>query len=177
MGVEQVVKVLEIANNNLPLVEHKCERLKREVDDLEANKHNSARILQDLSDQISYLRKICKEQRLDLTKIQLQKVRIQGLVDNFQNDNEEYIKIKKTVEEQVESVLSDRKMLLKLEVLSLTESIRQNLDKYGSLIYQNTPQNAASTDYSNSQYYAAFFLWTTAAIPITELHRYAIGGI
>ena len=163
MGVEQVVKVLEIANNDLPLVEHKCERLKREVDDLEANKHNSARILQDLSDQISYLRKICKEQRLDLTKIQLQKVRIQGLVDNFQNDNEEYIKIKKTVEEQVESVLSDRKMLLKLEVLSLTESIRQNLDKYGSLIYQNTPQNAASTDYSNSQYYAAFFLWTTGS--------------
>ena len=38
MGVEQVVKVLEIANNDLPLVEHKCERLKREVDDLEAKK-------------------------------------------------------------------------------------------------------------------------------------------
>src|ERR1051325_6809042 len=31
MGVEQVVRLLEIANNDLPLVEHKCERLKREV--------------------------------------------------------------------------------------------------------------------------------------------------
>ena len=64
MGVEQVIRLLKIANNDLPLVEHKCERLKREVDDLEANKHNSARILQEISDQISYLRKICKEQRL-----------------------------------------------------------------------------------------------------------------
>jgi hypothetical protein len=49
MGVEQVVKVLEIANNDLPLVEHKCERLKREADEIEANTHNSARILQKLS--------------------------------------------------------------------------------------------------------------------------------
>ena len=49
-----VIRVLEIANNDLPLVEHKYERLKREVDDLEADKHNSARILQDLSDQITY---------------------------------------------------------------------------------------------------------------------------
>ena len=36
MGVEQVVKLLEIANNDLPTVEHKYERLKREVDDIEA---------------------------------------------------------------------------------------------------------------------------------------------
>ena len=53
MDVPSVIRVLEIANNDLPLVEYKCERLKREVDDLEANKHNSARILQELSDQIT----------------------------------------------------------------------------------------------------------------------------
>ena len=83
MGVEQVVNLLKIANNDLPLVEHKCERLKREVDDLEANKHNSARILQDLSDQIATMRKTldqyqssCNEQRLELTKLQTQKIRL-----------------------------------------------------------------------------------------------------
>ena len=42
-----VIRLLEIANNDLPLVEHKCERLKREVDDLEAEKRNSARIFQE----------------------------------------------------------------------------------------------------------------------------------
>ena len=54
-------------------MEHKCERLKREVDDLEANKHNSARILQEISDQISICSKrklYAREQRLELTKIQ-----------------------------------------------------------------------------------------------------------
>ena len=61
----------------------------------------------------------CKEQRLELTKYRLQKVRLEGLVDNFQNDNEEYIKIRNTVEEKVHSVLSDKKMLLKLALLSL----------------------------------------------------------
>jgi competence protein ComGF len=64
----------------------------KEKYDLEANKHNSARILQEISDQIATMRKTldqyqlsCKEERLELTKIQLQKVRLQGLVDNFQN--------------------------------------------------------------------------------------------
>ena len=68
MGVEQIINLLKIANNDRPLVQHKCERLKREVDDLEANKHNSARIFQEISDQITYLRKICKELRLELTR-------------------------------------------------------------------------------------------------------------
>ena len=70
MGVEQVVNLLKIANNDLPLVEHKCERLKREADDIEAEKHSSARILQEISDQIATMRKTldqyqlsCKEQR------------------------------------------------------------------------------------------------------------------
>ena len=45
----------------------------------------------------------CKEQRLELTKLQLQMVRLEDLVDNFQNNNEEYAKIKKTVEQKVHS--------------------------------------------------------------------------
>ena len=108
MDVQNVINLLEIANNDLLLVEHKCERLKREVDDLEANKHNSARVLQELRDQIATMRKTldqyqlsCKEQRLELSKIQLQKVRVKDLVDNFQENNEQYAKIKKTVEEKV----------------------------------------------------------------------------
>ena len=67
----------------------------------------------------------------------MQKVRVKDLVDNFQNDNEEYIKIRNTVEEKVHSVLSDKKMLLKLALLSLTESMRKDPDKYSALIYHN----------------------------------------
>ena len=59
MDVSKLLELLEIANNDLPLVEHKCERRKREVDALEAEKRNSARILQELTDQDSnYAQKI-----------------------------------------------------------------------------------------------------------------------
>jgi hypothetical protein len=161
MGVEQVVNLLKIANNDLPLVEHKCERLKREVDDLEANKHNSARILQEISDQIATMRKTldqyqlsCKEQRLELTKIQLQKVRLEGLVDNFQNNDEGYIKIKNTAEEKVISILSDRKMLLKLALLSLTESMRKDPDKFNAFIFCDNKSSSSTTQTRGySQYY------------------------
>ena len=95
MGVEQVVNLLKIANNDLPVVEHRYERSKRDLDSIEAEKGNSARLLQELSDQIANMRKTldqyklsCKEQRLELTKLQMQKVRLEGLVDNFKNNNE-----------------------------------------------------------------------------------------
>jgi hypothetical protein len=162
MGVAQVVNLLKIANNDLPLVEHKYERLKREVDDLEANKHNSARILQDLSDQIATMRKNIGtsisypvKKRLELTKIQIQKVRVKVLVDNFHDNNEEYNKIRKTVEEKVHSVLSDKKMLLKLALLSLTQSMKKDPDRYSSLIYHNN--TSSNTDYNSQNYDTASY--------------------
>ena len=79
----------------------------------------------------------CKEQRLELTKLQMQKIRLEALVDNFQDNNEGYIKIRRTVEAKVHSALSDRKVLLKLTLLSLTESMRKDPQKYSSLIYHN----------------------------------------
>ena len=157
MGVEQVVNLLKIANNDLPLVEHKCERLKRDLDDLEAEKRNSTRVFQEMNNQIATMRKTldqyqlsCKEQRLEITKLQIQKVRLQELVDNFQDNNWEYNKIRNTAEEKVRSVLSDSKMLLKLALLSLTESMRKDQDKYSQLIYHNTPPTAASSDYGSN---------------------------
>ena len=74
----------------------------------------------------------CKEQRLEVSKIQLQKVRLQALVDNFQNNNEEYNKIRNAAEEKVVSLISDKKMLLKLALLSFTEIMRTDPDKFSS---------------------------------------------
>ena len=75
----------------------------------------------------------------------------EAIVKHFENSNEVYyIKIRKTVEEKVISILSDTKMLLKLALLSLTESMRKDPDKYISLIYHNNTYS--DTEY-NSQYY------------------------
>jgi hypothetical protein len=76
-------------------------------------------------------------------------MKIEAGVRQFENNNKEYAKIKKTVEDKVHNVLSDRRMVLKLAVLSLIESMRKDQDKYSRLIYHNTPSNADC----GSQYY------------------------
>ena len=161
MDAPSVIRVLEIANNDLPVVEHRYERSKRDLYSIEAEKQNSARLLQALSDQIATMRKTldqyqlsCKEQRLELSNLQLQKIRLEGLVDNFHNNNEEYIKIRNTVEEKVYSVLSDRKLPLKLALLSLTESMRKNPDKFNAFIFcDNKSSSSATQTRGYSQYY------------------------
>ena len=72
-----------------------------------------------------------------------------ALVRQFENNNEEYTKIIKTVEEKVNDTLSKGKDLLRLAFLSLTESMRKDPEKYRSLIYPNMP---STTHYSDPQY-------------------------
>ena len=57
MNSQQVIRLLTIASIHLPSVEYRYENLKREEASLQADNHNSARTLQELSDQISELRK------------------------------------------------------------------------------------------------------------------------
>lgn len=91
----------------------------------------------------------CERELAQRDQLYQKRMKLQSLVRHFENNNEEYIKIKNTVEEKVHNVLSDRRMVLKLALLSLTESIRKEPDKYSQLIYHNTP----STANYNSQYY------------------------
>ena len=49
-----------------------------------------------------------KKKRQDL-KLQQERMKLEDLVKRFENNNEEYLKIRKTVEEKVISILSDGK--------------------------------------------------------------------
>ena len=132
MDVPSVIRLLEIANNDLQSVEYRCERRKRDLDSLEADNRNSARLFQELTDQITTMHKRLDSIRLDYEKemsrlhgLQQQRMKLEAVVRQFENSNEEYPKIRKTAEEKVVSILSDSKMLLKLALLSLTESMRK----------------------------------------------------
>jgi division protein CdvB (Snf7/Vps24/ESCRT-III family) len=59
-----------------------------------------------------------------MRELHQKKIKLEALVDDFQSNNEEFIKIIKAVEEKVLSVLPNAKMLLKNALLSITESIR-----------------------------------------------------
>jgi hypothetical protein len=126
MGVPHVNRLLTIANNNdLPAVELRSEGLKKEAATLEFQKASSAIDSELLNNQIIMMRKTRDSARLDYEKemerlrhVQQEIMKQQALVKHFENNNEVYyIKIRKTVEGKVHSVLSDRRMLLKLALV------------------------------------------------------------
>src|SRR6266487_1156818 len=75
MNTQYVIRLLTIANNHLPAVEQRYEKLKREEVSLQAGNHNSARTLQELSVVVSDTRNAleqyelsCKERGLQIHK-------------------------------------------------------------------------------------------------------------
>jgi len=164
VGTPHVLVLLKVANNDLPAVELRYERLKREAAILEFEKGNSARDFQQLNEHIIMMRKTRDSTHLDYEKemerlrhLQQQRIKQEAIIKHFENNNEEYSKIKKTVQEKVISVLSDRRTVLKLALLSLTESMRKAPDKYSHLIHNNTntsstPSRTQATDYDTASY-------------------------
>jgi hypothetical protein len=95
----------------------------------------------------------CEKELAQRDQLYQKRMKIEAAVRQFQNNNEEYTKIKKTVEEKVHSILLDRRMVLKLALLSLIESMGKDQDKFSSLIYHNRSSTTQSENFS--QYYFA----------------------
>ena len=132
MSTQDVVNLLTVANNELPSVEYRCEKLKREAS-LKAGNQNSARTLQELSYLISTTRNTldqyelsCKQRRLEMDNTNKEYTMIKAFVKDLRDNNEEYVKIKQTVKREVESILTARRHLLKLAVLSIVGSLRKD---------------------------------------------------
>ena len=145
MDTKQVVNLLAIANNDVPALENRYHELKNEVDHLEYRKANSNRTLQNLENQmvdsnqvLNSYRASCQQERLKLERLHQEKAGLAKMVRRFKRKNEEYLKIKKTVEEEVTRFLLDGKGLLNLTFYSLMESMRKDPDKYRALIYYNS---------------------------------------
>jgi hypothetical protein len=173
MNVEHVVNLLRIAknnnnnvnnnnntNNNLPAVEHRYQKLKQEVNSLESRKLNSNRTLQDLRKRISNSRKaldaciLTHQQQIEkISELQSKKIVLEELVTRFGNNNEEYLKINQTVRENVSSILSNAKVLLRFALDSLIGSIRNDPAKYSPLVYcSNNNMSMSTTSTTNSSY-------------------------
>ena len=72
-----------------------------------------------------------------------------ALVTGFKSNNEEYLKIKQAAEENVKSVLTNSKLILKLATLSAIESLRINPELCNFVLY-NTSVVTASTTYGSN---------------------------
>ncbi|MFL6509465.1 MAG: hypothetical protein ACJ704_16220 [Nitrososphaeraceae archaeon] len=151
LGVSQVINLLRIANNYLPSVQHRHEMLQKQNNNLESILGTQAKEFQNLSNQITYMDKRlddikseCENETATLEYLRQQIAKLESFVHNFRNNDEGYIALIKTIEEEVLRILLNKKALLKLTVLSIAESIRNNPDRYGSLISDHNDNSYSS---------------------------------
>jgi hypothetical protein len=157
MGVKQVVNLLAIANNDLPAVERRFNRLGNDMSMLQFQKHIDERNLHQLKNQIASTTKLlssyhisCIRERREIEKLYNEKARLEAIVTEFKSNNEEYLnKIKQAAEEHVKSIITDSKLILKLATLSVIESLRINPELCNFVLY-NTSVVTASTTYGSN---------------------------
>jgi hypothetical protein len=131
MGRMHMVKALAIADKELPYLEEKCELLKVENNDLESKKQQLNNELHTLNDEIASSKVLlksytssCERKRQESESLNNEISRLETLVARFKSNNEEYLKIKSTVEDMLKSVLTDGKVLLHKAVFSIIETLR-----------------------------------------------------
>jgi hypothetical protein len=155
-GVQQVVNLLEIANNDLPALEERFKRLRNDTNMLQFRKHTLERNLHQLNNHIvsttkllNSFRMCCGRERREIRKLYNEKARLEALVTGFKNNNDEYIKIKQTAEEKVKDVLTNNKLIIKFATFSVIESLRSNPELYNFISYSTSVEIAATTYGSN----------------------------
>ena len=68
-----------------------------------------------------------------MAELHQKKMKLESLVNDFQDRNEEYFNVIKSVGEEVLSALPNVKMFLRYALLSIIESIRNNPERFRSI--------------------------------------------
>ena len=156
MSVKQVVNLLTIANDDLPAIEEQVKTLRNDISMLQFQKCICERSLYQLNNQIASttrllnsLRISCKRERKEIENLYNEKARIENLVTQFKNNNEEYLKIKQAAEEKVKEVLTNGKLILKFATFSVIESLRSHPELYNFISYSTSAETTYATYGSN----------------------------
>jgi hypothetical protein len=151
MNARHVISLLETANSDLPYIQRRYERLKRELDTLEFNKQQSHIALSYFNNQMEMKSKdltsyriSCIRESRQIENLCNEKARLEAIVTGFKSNNEEYLKIKQEAEEKVKSVLTNGRLILKFATFSVIESLRSNPQLCNFIMYNNTNNTAMS---------------------------------
>ena len=153
MDLKHVMRLLEIANNELPKVEQIYKNLHRDVMNLNLKKRDAEATILKLNDDIIHLRNATESQRLECEKqesekrnLYLRKIRLESVINQLQN-SEEYTKMEMIVKQQVDKVLGEDKQLLRLAFESIIESLLKDpfrLQSYFQYAMSVTPTSTLS---------------------------------
>ena len=156
MGIKQVVNLLATANEDLPAIEERIKRLRNEISMLQFQKSIDERSLYQLNNQIASTTKLlnslrisCRRERMEIENLYNEKARIENLVTQFKNNNEDYFKIKQAAEEKVKDVLTNGKLILKFATFSVIESLRSHPELYNFISYSTSAETTYATYGSN----------------------------
>ena len=151
MGVQQVVDSLTIANNDLPAIEERFKKLRDDVSMLQSQKHACKRNVYQLNNQIATTSRTLasfrisyERERREIENLCNEKAKLESIVIEFKNNNEEYLKVKQAAEEKVKSVLTTGKILLKFATASVIESLKRNPELCNILLNDVSDNNTAS---------------------------------
>lgn len=134
MEKSHVIALLKIANDDLPTLEYRYVMLKNEVKSLEEQKRNLYNQVTLEGSNLEYYRVQSRREIDKFKALQERNKKAEALVTHFENNNFEYVKIKRIIEEELRSRLLNRKSLLRLAALCINESIRENPEKYRYLV-------------------------------------------
>jgi hypothetical protein len=161
LNADHVIRILNLADGDLPSLESRYYSIKSELKTLEERKESLIRIIQDYDNQLISLGKsfdsycqLCQEEENKLTDLQRKRLQAEGLASHFKNNNEGYVQIRNVVGDKVYSILSNAELLLKFAVSSVLHSIINYPEQYISLIQDsfssaryNTPSQFYTDDY------------------------------
>jgi hypothetical protein len=157
MGVQQVVDVIAIANNDLPSIEGRFKKLRKDESILQSRKCVDERNLYQLNNQIAStsrllnsLRILWGMERRAIENLYNEKQRLESLVNDFKSNNEEYLKVKQAAHKEVKSVLNDGKILLKFATVSVVESLRNNPELSNIILHYISDNNTDTTSYGSN---------------------------
>ncbi|HEY7078456.1 MAG TPA: hypothetical protein VH500_02070 [Nitrososphaeraceae archaeon] len=155
LKAEHIVRILNIADGDLRRLEGRCYNLKSEVKSLESKKDNLVRIMHEYENQVSVLGRsfdnycrLCTEEELKLADLQKKRLKAEALVSQLENNDKDDFRIRKVIEEKVNSVLSNGMIVLKLAVYCVLQSLKMNPEQYVSL----TSDSFAPSNYNLSLY-------------------------
>jgi predicted transcriptional regulator len=148
---DEVLELLNIAKGHLPRVKLEYDRLKAELNSLGDERSNSAKEHELLCNEISemkttvdQLQSTMKESKDENSKLELQKIRLQNFITNYQNNNIEYNTVKQAIKGQLDYVLADRRRLVTTAVQSVIKLLRADPQKFHSFYYNQStvhPEN------------------------------------
>ena len=129
---QHIVSLLRIANNDLPALERRYHRLKKDIVLLEVEKQKSEQI----GSQVRILAKMSEDYNQQVEELRRKKIGLDSLIRKFEDDKV-YRQIRRIAQEEVNNTLSKSRDLLTLAISSIIESIMKDPTKYNFLINSN----------------------------------------